>query len=143
MSESSGGPYLAMALLCERILQEKDGVLSIIRVIDRVQIQGTADEMPPVSFNVSLVVALKAGIARGKYLVKVVPVSPSGKQLNAAELPALLEGEDRGANLVFQMQIVAYEEGLYWFDVYVQDTFTTRVPLRFLYQKVATGASPS
>ena len=30
------GPYLSAALLCEKVLEEKDGVKSAIRIIDRV-----------------------------------------------------------------------------------------------------------
>lgn len=32
---SRTGPYLQAALLCERVMEEKDGVLSVIRIIDR------------------------------------------------------------------------------------------------------------
>ena len=31
-----GGPYWATAVLCEKVLEEKDGVQSLIRVVDRI-----------------------------------------------------------------------------------------------------------
>jgi hypothetical protein len=141
--ESTGGPFLNVAVLCEKILQEKDGVLSIIRMIDRVQVEGSAEEMPPIPFQCFVVVALKAGIARGKYTIKITPHSPSGVRLPAAELPALLEGEDRGAGVVFNLNIEIREEGLYWFEVQVQDVLVTKIPLRFVYQRLVTGVSRS
>ncbi len=45
MSEqySIGGPYLAFAVICERVLTEADGTISLIRVVDRFTIRGPAD----------------------------------------------------------------------------------------------------
>lgn len=31
----TGGPYVNAALICEKVLQETDGVLSVVRIIDR------------------------------------------------------------------------------------------------------------
>ena len=36
------GPYVCMALLCEKVLNEQDGVLSVIRVIDRITVSRRA-----------------------------------------------------------------------------------------------------
>ena len=35
------GPHLAMAFLCEKVLEEKDSALSFIRVVDRVMNRST------------------------------------------------------------------------------------------------------
>jgi len=43
---SRTGPYLQAALLCERVMQEKDGVLSVIRIIDRVIHTAMGPETP-------------------------------------------------------------------------------------------------
>jgi hypothetical protein len=32
---SDKGPYLAIAVICEKALHEQDGVISLIRIIDR------------------------------------------------------------------------------------------------------------
>jgi hypothetical protein len=39
-----GGPYLQMAVFCDRVLQEKGGVISIIRVVDRLIITATGPD---------------------------------------------------------------------------------------------------
>ena len=39
MPSTSDGPYLAAAFLCEKVLQEKDEAVSIIRIIDRVTLE--------------------------------------------------------------------------------------------------------
>ncbi len=38
--QPQGGPYLQAAFFCERLLEEADGVLSAIRIVDTVTISG-------------------------------------------------------------------------------------------------------
>ena len=73
---------------------------------------------------------------RGKATLKVVPNTPSGAQMPASETSVLFEGEERGVAFVTPMGFVANEEGLYWFDVLINDVRLTRIPLRVIYQKI-------
>jgi hypothetical protein len=50
------------------------------------------------------------------------------------EAPVLLEGEDRGVNVVFQTMFEPDGQGLYWFDVLFNGERVTRIPLRVVYQ---------
>lgn len=144
--ESVGGPYVRMAALCERVLQEKDGVLSIIRVIDRFTITTSGPaapaEMPPGNIQFTIVVVLTSGAVRGKYNLRIVPTSPSGKELSELSAGVLLEGEDRGVNVVLNGQMLVSEEGLYWFDVFAEEQLLTRIPLRLVYQRLSQGQLP-
>src|SRR5260370_752594 len=79
-----GGPYVAVATVCERVLQEQDGVLSVIRVIDRI-IHGVAgpeapDEMPPMTAQFTLLLKLRSG---GVGAVGCRPRRPSGRRVRA------------------------------------------------------------
>ena len=48
----------------------------------------------------------------------------------------LFEGDDeRGAGIVNQIQFVAQEPGLYWFEISVNGQSYTNVPLRVVYQR--------
>lgn len=50
--------------------------------------------------------------------------------------PVLFEGDDdRGNALIAQMNFVANQEGLYWFDVHLNEELATRMPLRVAYQQ--------
>jgi len=147
MSTSPTGPWVATALLCERVLHEADGVLSLIRVIDRVTHSAVGPqpplEMPPVEIDLWAVIVLKSDEARGRHTVTVRPEKPSGEQMAATELPVLFEGEERGAAVVLNLKLALDQEGLYWFDVILdeQPTRLTRIPLRLVYQpqKIATA----
>jgi hypothetical protein len=145
------GPYVALAVICERVLQEKDEVLSIIRVIDRVfhSVAGAdvPDTLAPFTWDFTLLVVLRSGEARGRYNVAIRPEAPSGQRMDTQSVPVLLEGEERGVNLIFAMSFRFEFEGLYWFDVLLEDPKTsqerllTRVPLRVVYQPIRTGGA--
>lgn len=140
----SGGPYLAWAFLCERELIERDGIHSFIRAIDRlVHVQRGPDapqEMPTITFPMSLVIAFRAGQARGNSTLVVEVESPSGIRTGQPfSLPVHFEGEDRGAYFTFQLSdYLISDAGLYWFIVKLDDQFVTKVPLRVVYQRYAS-----
>jgi hypothetical protein len=141
------GPYLSIAVICERVLREQDGVLSLIRVIDRLThtIVGRElpDPLPPVSHMMWFVLALKSGSARGRQTLKIVQEQPSGLRKDLLEHSLMLEGEDRGTNFVAQAQMRFDEEGVYWFDVFLNDQFMTRMPFRLTYNLVRQAGPPS
>jgi hypothetical protein len=138
------GPYLAAAVLCEKVLEDKDGVLSAIRMVDRFVITaqgvGAPQNMPPVPVNLSALIVFKSGDAKGSYSVKIRPVAPSGRFAPEISLPIFLEGDERGANLLVNLGFQAVEEGLYWFDILLNEELVTRMPLRLLYQRIAQGS---
>lgn len=142
-----GGPYIAAAFLCERILDEKDGVLSAIRIIDRflVSVHGplgvVPTELPPRVLSFVLLLSFRSGAARGRHTVTLRPEKPSGQRMDETSFPVLFEGEDRGANLILPTEFEVNEEGLYWFDVLVDGRLMTRIPMRVLYQPIASGTS--
>jgi hypothetical protein len=137
-----------VAVLCEKVLQEADGVISLIRIVDRL-IQSTVgpgvpEEMPPFPVNLTAVIVLKSGSARGRHSIRLTIEAPSGEQMpQEAIMPLLLEGEERGINVVLNLGFMAEHEGLYWFNVHfgTQDVLLTRIPLRVIYQPQRLGAS--
>lgn len=66
-----GGPYVQVAAFCEQVLQERDGVYSLIRIIDTVTQHSMGpdapEQMPPITSNLKLVLMLKPGRAPGMY----------------------------------------------------------------------------
>ncbi|PYT50559.1 MAG: hypothetical protein DMG44_06055 [Acidobacteria bacterium] len=139
MSEHPMRPFVQVAAICQAPMQETNGLFSLIRIMDRVPVQGLTDEMQPQPLNMlSLVIILKSGEMSGKYKLKVVPQTPSGKHLPPLEMPVLFEREERGVILCTPLGLVATEEGLYWFDVMIETDVLTRIPLRVMYQKIQT-----
>jgi hypothetical protein len=144
------GPYLQAAFLCERVLTERDGVNSYIRVVDRVisappVSADDAADMPPVVVNLVLAIALKSGEARGSHNVRIALEEPSGLTIGEQIWPVLLEGDaDRGINLHVNFAFQAETPGIYWFVIRFGDdkVVLTRVPVRVVYapQQLGVGS---
>jgi len=146
MPEESGGPYLNMAVLCEKVLREQDGVLSVIRVVERVTITPPPDspeQMPPTSLNLALVVTLRAGVMQGQMNLKMALITPGGIENQMGSFPVLFEGQDRGVHLVTNLNLTVGEHGLYWIAIYLEAQLLTKVPLRILYQRISVGPPPA
>jgi len=137
------GPYLKAAIFCEKVLREADGVMSFIRAVDRVTVTATGpdapDTMPKMPYSITAVISLTSGQSRGRHEVKIEPEEPSGLKKKPFLATVQMEGEDRGANVVLNMQYTFEMEGLYWFYVYLDDTLLTKMPFRVMYARVSTG----
>lgn len=76
------GPYLQAALFCERVLDEKDNVKSLIRLVDRLVVQATGpdvpDTMPEITRQVIAFLSFKSGEAVGTVPIKITLKRPSG-----------------------------------------------------------------
>src|SRR5688572_5622047 len=99
------GPYVLAALMCERVLQEKDGVLSAIRIVDRV-IRSYFSPNPPATmqafpYDVTLLFVIKPGEFPGNHQLSIEPVKPTNVRLPMVKRTIFLEPPaDRGANFV-------------------------------------------
>jgi hypothetical protein len=144
--DSPGGPYLNAALLCEKVLLERDGVITAVRLIDRVTVMAVSsgapvpEELPPSNVSFQLLIVLKSGVFKGSAAIKLVIRTPSDKEIGESSTDALFEGDDRGINLVSPLQFQVSEDGVYWISVYCAGELKTRIPLRVVYQRVSQGS---
>ena len=132
------GPYLEAALICERLLEEKDGVKSVIRIVDRLLIGATGSEvpekMPPINTKLTLYIRLKSGMARGPFPLRINLLKPSGESLPPMKQIIHLEGEeDRAQDIVINLNLTIEIPGIYWFEIYFDENLLTKVPFRVLY----------
>jgi len=140
------GPYIQMAGLCEQVIEDKAGAFSLIRVIDTItHTEARHDaptDMPPVTYPMKMVIMLKAGRSRGRHELKVIPELPSGEDKPPLIRSVQMEGEERGYNNIINMVFTFTMEGLYWFNVYFDDSLLTKIPLRIKYNRVVTQEPP-
>lgn len=133
------GPFLAGAFVCEEVLEEKSGVLSIIRVVDRItftaQGPGSPEQMIPFAYNFCLVVMLKTGANAGTFRVGVQPIKPNNERLQMIVHTVNLESPgDRGANVIAKIMGFPFDmPGVWWFDITLNEVKLTRIPLRIIY----------
>jgi hypothetical protein len=139
-------PWVQVAVFCQTALIENTGHLSVIRVIDRINLAGVTQEMQPTPIQITMAISLKSDQMTGQHSIKLRCTSPNGQVTPGPEIPVLFEGGDRGVQSVLPMAMVAAERGIYWFDVLIEDEIIlTRVPLHVLYQRLsmAPGIGPS
>jgi hypothetical protein len=132
------GPYLALAVICERALIEKDDVMSLVRIFDQWNVKGPFQKMPVTFVSPWVVVSFRAGSFRGKADISISPKTPAGNDL--PRFQAVIHFGDKGdqqtANVIAQMGFAAEEEGTYWFDVLLDRKMLTRIPLKLVYERL-------
>lgn len=134
------GPFVVLAVFCEQAIEDKSGVLTLIRIIDQVTIQasgpGAPQELPVGSaFNTTLVIGLKAGQARGKQIVQVTFEHPDGTRHPSPEIPIHFSGGDhQGTNLNLKTGVGLSDTGTYWAEISVNGRPVTRSPLEVRYE---------
>lgn len=140
------GPFLVLAVFCEQVIEDKSGVLSLIRVVDRMNISTSGptapEQMPPAILNWTLVLSFKSGQARGSMPIKIEPELPSGIRLDPITLSAHFEGGSRGTNIISKLNMKLEMPGIYWFRIYVDDAFVTQTPVEVIYSRIVTPQPP-
>ena len=123
-------PLVQAALFADRVLREEDGVLSAIRIIDRVTVNEKPEEGQRSAIEVRLLFAVKSGSVEGDQTFRVRHRDPSGKYGKLdKEWPVSLKGGGDGANLVITLILELKEYGTHWFDLEWQGHVLTSVPL--------------
>lgn len=140
-----GGPYVQAACICDQVIEDKTGVMSLIRIVDNLTHMeanpSPPEIMPPVHYRGKLVLMLKSGKAIGRYNLKVQPELPTGETLDPIVITAHFEGEEKGINVVTDLNFTFELEGLYWFNIYIDEDFLTGIPFRVRYNRVVVGSS--
>lgn len=139
---TSRGPFITTAAFCETLLTEASGVLTLVRIVDRITHTAVGpnppEEMPTFSVDWTLVITLKSGDVRGSHPVKITPELPSGETRDPVILSAHFEGGSKGVNLVSQIGMLLSMPGIYWFHIHVNDELMTKVPLEVIYSRIVT-----
>ncbi len=132
-------PY-ELACFCQQVIEDKSGVLSLIRIIDTithtVSDPQAPDEMPGFTYQLTLVISLKSGAARGRNSLTIKPELPTGEVKEPLNFTVHFEGEERGSNIIITINFLFQYEGLYWFEVWLEDTKLTAIPLRIRYNRI-------
>ena len=130
-------PSLRIAALCERVLEEKDGSLSLIRLIDRllITVEGTdvPAELPPGQVPLTALMSWINGL--GNYEAQIRVDLPAGDSFESPTLPFYLDSLDKVQNLIVRLVLPVKRQGVYWFNFMLGDETKSRIPLRVIYQR--------
>ena len=136
-------PIVTAAVICERVLTEKDDVVSAIRIFDRLFYVPLPPGIDPGLGRIQFVflVMLKRGDAPSRrHDITVVVESPSGKEARAMGEPAISiefpgEDPDAGVNLQVGVALLPAEEGLHWVEMSIDGHLSSRTPFRLTRQE--------
>lgn len=140
------GPYLLAAFLCERVIEEKDGVKSIVRITDRITITAAGDNVPAQmqSFvcQTNMFISFKPGLRPAKYELKIDLVKPSGERAGGPAISLDLNRPPAtGNDAIVKIGLQIEQEGVYWFEIYLNSMLVTKVPLQVIYLIQTIGKS--
>lgn len=148
-AEKIGGPFLSAAIFCDGIAEDIDGILSISRIVDSVNLvigPPAPPDMPskehPVTINPTMLLSFRTGNSPGTHMLKLIVNQPNGKrgELLSQEVN-LSEPSHGGLNLKARAKLTLFTSGVYWIDVYLDGKRFTRMPLNVNIQRVDTDAS--
>jgi hypothetical protein len=139
------GPYIRIATLCEALIEERDGLWTVVRMLDRMTRHAVGPqapgEMEPFTVSTHLALHIDTGEARGNHEIAIRLEAPSGLSEQLLATTVTLESADRGVRFHFPGQIAVTSAGLYWFIILFDNQVLTRVPLRILYERLTPGAA--
>jgi hypothetical protein len=153
-------PLISAACIVERVLHERDEVLSAMRIVDvyRVKVEKVPQTGPPPPagaesvrivqvMNLTGLVMLKAGPATpGAHVVSVKMRRPDNSVLALPEAFSVTfegTGPTEGANLIFRFLMPhTSPAGQYWFDVSWDGDPLTSIPLRLELPENSEHAEP-
>jgi hypothetical protein len=125
-------PYITAALLCEKVLQEKDETLTLVRIADKLQYEVQGPALPEGAkplIGLQGLIGIKSGPVVGKHTLKIVGEKPNGERKELHVVPLELLGKDHGQNIILNLVLGIDQDGLHWFDVIFDDELLTRIPL--------------
>ena len=133
--------HISSVLICERVLEEKDGSLSIVRIADRFTLHDVPDPMPEnetpgIVFNM-LVAVKSVGEPPVDHSVSMALTFPSGKvkAIGTYERPPIKTGET-GFNVIARITLELDGEGIYWFEATLDKVGqSVRVPVQIVYER--------
>lgn len=126
----AGGPYVALAVLCQRIDLQPDGTANLIGIVDGLAIDDPSDpDTPALVINVRALVALRGGSVRGPRTITLRGWFPSGAEGLSADTRVVFSDERPAVTLNLPLELELPEIGTYVFDVLCDDQLVTAITL--------------
>ena len=129
--KKSNHPWVMAAFICAASLEEKNNVLSAIRIVDQFTVPKPPgwDGKSNLQLALHCLIGFKSGDVKGERKLRIFGVSPKGKRKKVFETPVEFMGGDSGVNMRLNMGFGFRTPGTHWLEVYVDEWLATRIPL--------------
>lgn len=136
-------PDVAVATFCDRVLEEQDGVSTVVRIVDTVTVDAPPSFSGKVVVRLPLFILLRSGGVQGRRMVTLRLRSPSNEIRPISDpITLVFRGQEHGTSIKVDLAMGVEELGLYWVEVFVDNDLLTKVPLRIRSRREADTASP-
>ena len=126
----AGGPYVALAVLCQRIDLQPDGSADLIGIVDGLAVDDPDDpNTPPLILNLRAVVALRGGEVRGSRRLTLRGWFPSGAEGLSADRTVVFSDQRPAVTLNLPLELELPELGTYVFDILLDDDLLSAITL--------------
>lgn len=126
----AGGPYVGLAVLCQRIDLQPDGTANLIGIVDGLAVDDPSDPAtPPLIINVRAVIALRGGGVRGPRTITLRGWFPSGTEGLSADKMVVFSDDRPAVTLNLPLELELPEIGTYVFDVLCDGQLLTAITL--------------
>jgi len=133
-------PYVSMAAVCEKILDEKDGVISLIRIVDNFNVTSNSEQRMAV--NVRGVVQFRGGPET--FPVELTCHAPDGAVVAKATSVVPLDGRELSAHhLVFDIPVLISGDGTYVIKVHRDQELLRQLPFHLTLRLAQSEQTPS
>jgi hypothetical protein len=131
-------PYLKYGVICERVMQEKDDVISLIRIVDKFTITITGREPPdqlPEAVKVFTIVMCWAG-GLGTHEATFNIQTPGGEvQPSPQSWSFNLDALNRSHSIIVTLPVRITKPGIYWVQFVLNSEVKSRIPFQVLYER--------
>lgn len=135
-------PRVRIATLCEQVLIEKDEVVSVIRVIDRVNLSAKPAVMPETVVHPTYCVSLVDLTADTEYKFELCLETPNGERKSLMMWPARVANSAMNALLVLRLNLTVRQHGRHWIVLLIEGQEITRTQLVVHYEPMAPERAP-
>ena len=133
------GPYLFIAFACHSIPQ--DGRMPVENLPGKINVEGNAETMPPFSLTFTLFMGFTAGEYTGKAKVDIQPFTPSNEELSPMASLDVEFQKPLNHRVHIKVSIEDFtveQQGIYWFDVKLNQSLMARIPIEISYRQIET-----
>ena len=139
-----GGPFLSAAIICEAVMQDAANKMSAFGISDGLVAYLSKDapanipsEENPAIIQLNMLIIIRSGDSPGKHMMKISALAPDGKRTTVHEQELILTDPPHGG---FQLKIVAQvslsSNGIYLFDVILDNKRITRMPYNVEFKRL-------
>jgi hypothetical protein len=138
-------PFVSMGVFCEKALKEADGMLSLIRIVDQVNVPSPPPPLParegmppppppyPIS-NLFFILRLMGGSACGTQQIVIVMSRPDGTETARKVLDLTFTDENYLHTSIINISIAnTTQEGTMLLSVFASEVNIANVPLKVKY----------